>query len=264
MHVSTGGRVWAVALALTAAAVTTPTVTAQGRATEPLTIFAASDLGPPFKQIVPQFERKTRSHVTLVLGSTGMLTQQIRNGAPADVFFAANESFIKELAAENLTLRQTNTLYARGQIATVSLKSRGLRVDDLKDLVNPTIRRIAIANPQHAPYGLAAKHALEAAGLWNTLEPKLVFGENVQQAAQFVRSGSAEAGIVARSVVDVVDFDWKLVDSRLHAPLDQVAVVLTRTKQPGAAMSFIEFVNGIQGRFVMQQFGFLLPGEAFQ
>jgi molybdate transport system substrate-binding protein len=201
--------------------------------------------------------------VTLVLGSTGMLTQQIRNGAPADVFFAANESFINELAAENLTLRQTNTLYARGRIATVTLKSRSLRVTDVKDLVNPEIRRIAIANPQHAPYGLAAKQALEAAGLWDTLEPKLVFGENVQQAAQFVRSGSAEAGIVARSVADAVDFQWKLVDNRLHAPLDQAAVVLTRTKQPGAALSFIEFVNGIQGRFVMRQFGFLLPGESF-
>ena len=236
---------------------------AQTPVSEPLTVFAASDLGPPFKQIVPQFERKTQSRVTLVLGSTGMLTQQIRNGAPADVFFAANESFIKELAAENLTLRQTNALYARGRIATVTLKSRSLRVNDLKDLVDSSIRRIAIANPQHAPYGLAAKQALESAGLWTALEPKLVFGENVQQAAQFVRSGSAEAGIVARSVVDPDNFQWKLVDNRLHVPLDQMAVVLTRTKQPGAAMSFIEFVNGIQGRFVMRQFGFLLPGESF-
>jgi molybdate transport system substrate-binding protein len=236
---------------------------AQAPTAGPLTVFAASDLGPPFKQIVPQFERKTRSRVTLVLGSTGMLTQQIRNGAPADVFFAANESFINELALENLTLRQTNTLYARGRIATVTLKSGSLRVTDLKDLVNPEIRRIAIANPQHAPYGLAAKQALETAGLWDTLETKLVFGENVQQAAQFVRSGSAEAGIIARSVADAVDFQWKLVDNRLHAPLEQAAVVLTRTKQPGAAMSFIEFVNGIQGRFVMRQFGFLLPGESF-
>jgi molybdate transport system substrate-binding protein len=236
---------------------------AQTPVSEPLTVFAASDLGPPFKQIVPQFERKTQSRVTLVLGSTGMLTQQIRNGAPADVFFAANESFIKELAAENLTLRQTNALYARGRIATVTLNSRSLRVNDLKDLDDPSIRRIAIANPQHAPYGLAAKQALESAGLWTALEPKLVFGENVQQAAQFVRSGSAEAGIIARSVVDPDNFQWKLVDNRLHVPLDQKAVVLTRTKQPGAAMSFIEFVNGIQGRFVMRQFGFLLPGESF-
>ena len=171
-------------------------VAAPGRAqapptAAPLMVFAASDIGPPFKQLVPQFEQKTRTTVTLVLGSTGTLAQQIRNGASADVFFAANESFVNDLASENLTLRQTHTIYARGRVAAVSLKSSAIRIDELTDLTNPNIRRIAIANPQHAPYGLAAKQALEAAGLWDTLEPKLVFGENVQQAVQFVRSGSA-------------------------------------------------------------------------
>jgi molybdate transport system substrate-binding protein len=254
--------VFGVLVAIAVAAV----VTGQAQAPPPpapLMVFAAADLGPPFKQIVPQFERKTRAAVTLVLGSTGTLAQQIRNGAPADLFFAANESFVKDLASENLTLRQTQTVYARGRVATVSLKASGVRIEALSDLANPKIRRIAIANPQHAPYGLAARQALEASGLWGTVEPKLVFGENVQQAVQFVRSGSAEAGLVARSVADTSDLHWKLVDDRLHAPLNQMAVVLARTKQPGASMSFIEFVNGAQGRFVMRQFGFLLPGESF-
>ena len=137
-----------------------------------------------------------------------------------------------------------------------------LKVDSLADLADARVRRVAIANPQHAPYGLAAKQALEAAGLWTAVEPKLVFGENVQQAVQFVRSGSAEAGIVARSVSDTPDLTWRLVDERLHAPLDQVAVVLARTKEPRAAASFIEFVNSADGRAVMRQFGFLLPGES--
>ncbi len=229
----------------------------------PLMVFAASDLGPAFAQIVPQFERQTQTDVTIVLGSTGMLAQQIRNGAPADVFFAANESFVKELAADNLTLRHTHAVYARGRIATVTLRSSGIRIDQLQDLADGRVKRIAIAHPQHAPYGLAAKQAIEAAGLWQALEPKLVFGENVQQAAQFVRSGSAEAGIIARSVAGTPDLQWKLVDADLHAPLDQMAVVLARTKQPAASLSFIEFVNGTHGRFVMRQFGFLLPGESF-
>ena len=236
---------------------------AQAPASHPLMVFAASDLGPAFAQIAPQFERNTGTQVTVVLGSTGMLTQQIRNGAPADVFFAANESFIKELAAENLTLPQTHTVYARGRIAVVTLGSSGLRIDDVKDLADPRVKRIAIANPQHAPYGLAAQQALEAAGLWKAVQPKLVFGENVQQAVQFVRSGSAEAGLVARSVADSSDLHWTLVDSRLHAPLDQVAAVLARTKQPAAAMSFIRFVNGTQGRSVMQKLGFQAPRESF-
>ena len=236
---------------------------AQARSSAPLTVFAAADLGPPLKQVVPQFERQTGTSVTVVLGSTGMLAQQIRNGAPADVFFAANESFITELEAENLTLRKTHVLYARGRIATVTLKSSGLRIGELTDLADARVRRIAIANPQHAPYGLAARQALEAAGLWKTVEPKLVFGENVQQAVQFVRSGSAQAGLVARSVADTPDLQWMLIDDRLHAPLNQVAAVTARTKQPGLSMSFIAFVNGTHGRAVMRQFGFLLPGESF-
>lgn len=249
---------WALGLGLWAVA-----AAAQTPAAASLMVFAASDLGPAFAQIVPQFERNTRRDVTLVLGSTGMLAQQIRNGAPADVFFAANESFINELAAENLTLRQTHAVYARGRIATVTLRSSGIRINQLKDLTDARVKRIAIAHPQHAPYGLAAKQAIEAAGLWQALEPKLVFGENVQQAAQFVRSGSAEAGIIARSVAGTSDLQWKLVDADLHAPLDQMAVVLARTEQPAASMSFIEFVNGTQGRLVMRQFGFVLPGESF-
>jgi molybdate transport system substrate-binding protein len=244
-------------VAVVAAAGTVVPSRAQAPRAAALTVFAAADLGPPFKQIIPLFERKTRATITLVLGSTGMLAQQIRNGAPADVFFAANESFINDLASENLTLRQTHAIYARGRVAMVTLKASGIRINDLNDLANPKIRRIAMANPQHAPYGLAARQALEAAGLWTTLEPKLVFGENVQQAVQFVRSGSAEAGLVARSVADTSDLHWTLIDDRLHAPLDQMAVVLARTKHPGASISFIEFVNGTQGRFVMRQFGFM-------
>jgi molybdate transport system substrate-binding protein len=221
-----------------------------------LTVFAASDLGPPFKQIVSQFESATRVKVTLVLGSTGMLTQQIRNGAPADVFFAANESFIKDLAAESLTLANTRTIYARGRIAIVTLKTGAVRANDLKALPTLPVKRIAIANPQHAPYGLAAKQALEATGAWTAVERKLVFGENVQQAVQFVRSGSAEIGIVARSVADTPDLNWTLIDERLHAPLNQAAAVIANTKQAPAATAFIEFVNGEPGQRVMKQFGF--------
>lgn len=249
--------------AVAVAAVAGGAATTASQAQASLTVFAASDLGPAFKQIVPQFERKTRTSVTLVLGSTGMLAQQIRNGAPADVFFAANESFVNALVDERLTVPSSAALYARGRMTIVALKSARIRVDTLAHLGDTRVKRIAMANPQHAPYGLAAKQALEAAGIWKTVEPKLVFGENVQQAVQFVRSGSAEAGIVARSVSDSPDLRWTLVDAGLHAPLDQVAVVLARTKQPGTAAAFIEFVNNADGRTVMKHFGFLLPGESF-
>lgn len=233
------------------------------RPVQPILVFAAADLGPPFKQIIPLFERSTKSRVTLVLGSTGTLTSQIRNGAPADVFFAANESYVQQLSGESRTLAKTERPYARGRIALVSLTSAGVRIASLHDLARADVKRIAMANPTHAPYGLAARQALEAAGLWTAVEAKLVYGENVQQAVQFVRSGSVDAGIVARSVADTPDLKWTLIEQRLHAPLDQVAVVLGRTRQPAASMAFIEFVNGTQVRLVMRQFGFILPGESF-
>lgn len=225
-----------------------------------LTVFAASDLGPAFGQLVPAYERQTGVKVTVVLGSTGLLTQQIRNGAPADVFFAANQQYIEQLSAESLTRKETRALYARGRLAIVTLKA-GRHINGIPALAAPDVKRIAIANPLHAPYGLAAKQVLEAAGLWPVVQPKLVYGENVQQAVQFVRSGSADAGIVARSVATTEDLRWVLVEEQLHTPLDQVAIVLARAKQPDAARQFIGFVNGRGGRAVMRQFGFLLPGE---
>ena len=227
-------------------------------------VFAASDLGPAFKQIVPQFERKTGSDVTLVLGSTGMLAQQIRNGAPADVFFAANESFVNGARRRKPDPSPDATSCMRAAASRRSRSSRAASASTASRIsTDPRVKRIAIANPQHAPYGLAARQALEAAGLWKTLEPKLVFGENVQQAVQFVRSGSAEAGLVARSVADTPDLH---VDARgRRAPRARSTrwpSSLARTKQPAASMSFIEFVNGTQGRLVMRQFGFLLPDES--
>jgi molybdate transport system substrate-binding protein len=228
-----------------------------------LTVFAASDLGPALQQIAPLFEKTARAKVTVVLGSSGTLAQQIRNGAPADVFLAANESFIDGLVPEGLVLSDSRLRYARGRIVTVTLKSSAIHADSLQALADPKVRRVAIANPAHAPYGLAAQQALESSGLWKVIQPKLVYGENVQQAVQFVRSGSVDAGIVARSIVDASDLMWTLVDTKLHAPLNQTAAVVSRTKHRALALSFLEFVEGAQGRSVMRQAGFLLPGEDF-
>ena len=228
-----------------------------------LIVFAASDLGPALQKIVPQFEKTARAKVTVALGSSGTLAQQIRNGAPADVFFAANESFIDGLIPDGLVLSQSRLRYARGRIVIVTLHSSPARVKSLQDLADPKVRRIAIANPAHAPYGLAAQQALEASGLWKLVQPKLVFGENVQQAVQFVRSGSVDAGIVARSIVEGADLTWELVDDSLYAPVNQMAAIVTRTKEPALARSFLDFVSGEQGRAVMRQLGFLLPGEHF-
>lgn len=226
-----------------------------------LTVFAASDLAFAFKEIVPRFEQALGVKVTLVLGSTGNFARQIEHGAPADVFFAADQGFVERLAAKGILIAETQTLYAQGQIVLATAKSFGPKLIDLRALLNPKIRHVAIANPLHAPYGKAAAEALRKVGVWEALRPKLVYGETVRHALQFVQTGAAEAGIVARSIADAPEVDWSLIDAGLHAPLNQAVAVVRRSSRPELGLAFIQFVNGSEGREIMKRYGFRLPGE---
>lgn len=199
---------------------------------------------------------------TVALGSTGSFAQQIENGAPADLFFAANEDFVSDLERKGLVDPRSRVLYATGRIVLIASPTTVV-VHSLEELLRPEIRIVAIANPEHAPYGLAAREALERTGLWARVEPKLVLGENISQTFQFVQTGNADAGIVALSVaLGVPGTRYVLVDEALHAPLRQAAAVLTASKQPDRALDFLAFVNGPVGRPIMKKFGFVLPGES--
>lgn len=233
---------------------------AAGAPSPALTVYAASDLAFAFRELVPLFERETGAGVTLVLGSTGNLARQIEHGAPADVFFAANVGYVDGLRARAAIDPQTQTIYARGRIVLAAVKASGLELRQLGDLLRPEVRRVAIANPEHAPYGQAAKEALEAAGLWERLEPKLVYGETIRQAVQFLQSGAVEAGIVARSVADVPGIAYVPIDPALYRPLDQAAAVTTRAARPDLGLAFIRFVTGPRGRPIMERHGFVVPG----
>jgi len=226
-----------------------------------LTVFAAADLTFAFKELAPRFEKATGARVTLVFGSTGNFAQQIRQGGPADVFFAADPSFVDALSAEGVLLRETRTLYAQGRIVLATAKAFGPKLTDLRSLLDPQIRHVAIANPVHAPYGRAAEQALRKAGLWEALRPKLVFGENIRHTLQFVQTGAAEAGIVALSVANVPEVEWVTLDAASHAPLDQAAAVVRKSPRPELGLAFIQFVNGPEGRPIMKRYGFMLPGE---
>ncbi len=228
---------------------------------EELTVAAASDLQFAFTEIAELFEEETGQPVTLVFGSTGNLAQQIENGAPFDLFAAANIDFIERLNTQGLVLEDTITLYARGRVVLAANRQAGVTVATLKDLLDPSIRNVAIANPEHAPYGLAAKQALEHAGLWDALQPKLVLGENVRQALQYIQTGDAEAGIIALSVADIPEISWVLLDEELHQPLNQALAVITSSSQVEQARAFAAFINGESGRLVMRKYGFILPGE---
>lgn len=227
----------------------------------PLTVFAASDLGVAFRELGPRFERAQGGTVSLVFGSTGRLAAQIEQGAPADVFFAADEAVVAGLTARGIVLGPTATLYAQGRLVLATSRRLDAKLSTLPDLLDRRVRHVAIANPRHAPYGRAAQQALERVGIWPAVRPKLVYGENVRQALQFVQTGAAEAGIVAWSIVEVPEVAWTPVDPRLHAPLNQVAVVVARSPHRERASAFLRFVTGAEGRAVLRRYGFVLPGE---
>ena len=202
-----------------------------------------------------------RVKVTLVLGSTGNFARQIEQGAPADVFFAADEREVDRLVAGGTLIAETRALYAQGRMALATARTAGPRLTDLRQLLDPRIRRVAIANPVHAPYGRAAREALTTRGLWEAVQPKLVYGENVRQTLQYVQTGAVEAGIVALSIADVPEVAWVPIDPGLHHPLNQTVAVARRSPRPELGLSLIQFLNGPEGRAIMKRYGFRLPGE---
>jgi len=232
-----------------------------------LTVSAASDLTRAFTKIGAAFEAATGTKVVFNFGSTGQLAQQIEQGAPVDVFAAANASYIDQLDALNLILPDTKQRYARGRIVIWTRADSALQLEHVEDLALPGVRRVALANPDHAPYGAAAREALQTTGIWTTLQPKLVVGENVRQALQYAETGNVDAAIVALSLVvpaasaDDVQGHYVLIPEDLHMPLDQTLAVIRGTAYEHEARAFAEFVGGPAAREIMRKYGFGLPDE---
>jgi molybdate transport system substrate-binding protein len=226
-----------------------------------LYVAAASDLTPAFEELGREFEKSTGIRVVYNFGSTGMLTKQIENGAPVDLFAAADVEFIDRLVGKGLIIPDTKRLYARGRITLWMRADNALRIERLEDLARTEVQRVGIANPEHAPYGVAAREALQSVGLWEKVQPKCVFGENIRQTLQFAESGNVDISIVALSLSMQSKGRWILIPEELHKPLDQAVAVLKRTRREEQSRRFIEFVNGAQGRPIMRKYGFVLPGE---
>jgi molybdate transport system substrate-binding protein len=225
-----------------------------------LVVAAAADLVFAFRELVPAFERSHRATVTLTLGSTGQLARQIEQGAPFDVFFAANMDFVEALREKGHVRPESVEPYAQGLIVLATHQKRP-PLARLEDLTQNTVTRVAIANPGHAPYGVAAKEALEKMGLWERLRTKLVYGENIGQALQFLRTENADAAILALSVAKVSEVRYVLIDRRLYRPILQGVAVTTRTRHPEVARALARFVTGPDGRSILKRYGFLMPGE---
>lgn len=221
-----------------------------------LTVAAASDLTPAFEEIGREFEASHKTKVVFVFGSTGLLTRQIENGAPFDVFAAANVSFIDQLEQKGFILPGTKRIYARGRITLWTTANSTVPIERIEDLARSDVHRIAIANPDHAPYGQAAREALERAGIWEAVRPKLVYGDNIRQTFQYAESGNVEVAIVSLSLSVESKGRWVLVPEELHQPIDQGMGVIKGTKNEQAARAFSDFVNGEKGRGVMKKYGF--------
>jgi molybdate transport system substrate-binding protein len=235
--------------------------TSKSTGPQTLTVSAAADLTPAFQEIGKRFEEREGTKVVFNFGSTGQLAQQIEQGAPVDLFAAANVSFIEGLERKNLTIPDTKALYAQGRITLWTREDSPFKLERIEDLAKPEFKKVAIANPEHAPYGLAAREALQAAGVWDVVAQKLVYGENISQTLQYAESGNVDAAVVALSLSTQSKGRWVLIPAGLHKPLNQALAVVKGTKHEQEARRFAAFVNSAEGRAVMRKYGFVLPGE---
>jgi molybdate transport system substrate-binding protein len=220
-------------------------------------IAAASDLRVAFTDLGSQFEDVTGIDVTFTFGSSGQLKEQIINGAPFDLFASANEQFALDVAEADKGWPETVETYALGRI--VVMTRSGIDVPTtLTDLAGKDFARIAIANPAHAPYGIAAREALQSVGVYEDVKPRLVLGENVSDTLRLVEMGNVDAAIVALSLVSVGDVAYELIPDTLHAPLKQSIVVTKTGSDENNARTFVEFLFSDDGRRVMESYGFVL------
>jgi molybdate transport system substrate-binding protein len=230
-------------------------------------VAAAADLTFALAELAPVYESQTHNKLRIVYGSSGNFFSQIQNGAPFDVFLSADVEFPARLQAAGLTEPGTLHKYAIGEIALWA--PADFRMDlprqTWKALTDASVQKIAIANPEHAPYGRAAIAALKQAGIYQQVAPKLVYGENVSQAAQFVQSGNAQVGILALSLVLSPRMKsgqhWE-IPGDMHEPIEQAAVVLKRATDKQAARALVNFLVSDAARVILIDYGFTFPPPA--
>ncbi len=242
-------------------------IVAANAAPRELNVAAAADLSAVLQEVAANYEKRTGVTVKLSFGASGALTQQIQNGAPFDVFFSADMDYPRQLIAAGEADGATLYRYAVGQLVLWTPKDSPLDVEHkgINVLLDPSVRKIAIANPEHAPYGRAAAAALKHYGLYEKVSGRLVLGENVGQAAQFVESGNAQVGFIALAHALAPAMQGKgrywIVPGEAYPALDQGVVVITRPsssrKQDAAA--FLEYVKSAEVAQLLQRYGFTSP-----
>jgi molybdate transport system substrate-binding protein len=236
-------------------------------AAQEITVAAAADLSSALGELASDYQKRTGIKARLSFGASGNLTQQIKNGAPFDIFFSADEDYPRQLVEARLAESDSLYRYAVGKLvlwvpasSSLDIEKRGMNV-----LLDPAVKKIAIANPQHAPYGRAAVAALRHYQLYDRIADRLVLGENVSQAAQFVESGNAQAGLVALSHALAPAMRGKgrywEVPTDAYPQLDQAAVILSRSQLKQEAAAFLHYLKSPSAQAVLRRNGFSLTEE---
>jgi molybdate transport system substrate-binding protein len=232
-----------------------------------INVAAAADLSVALQEVATNYEKQSGVRVKLSFGASGALTQQIQNGAPFDVFFSADMDYPRQLISAGLAENDSLYRYAVGRLVLWVPKDSPLDVEHkgIDILLDPSVRKLAIANPQHAPYGRAAIATLQHYGLKEKLQDKLVIGENIAQAAQFVESGNAQAGFVALAHASAPSMQGKgkywIVPGDAYPPLDQGVVMISASPHKQDAKAFLEYLRGADFAAVLKRFGFSVPSQ---
>ncbi len=237
---------------------------AQFCAAQEITVAAAADLQFAMQDIAAQFQKQTGKSVKITYGSSGNFYQQLQNGAPFDMFFSANVDYARKLDAAGLTEPGSLYPYATGKIVLWVPKESKIDVSKgIASLLDPAVKKIAIANPEHAPYGQAAVSALKKEDLYDKVSGKLVLGENISQAATFVASGATDAGIVALALAVSPNMKDKghyfEIPANEYPPIEQACVILKSAKDKETARKFLEFIKTPAVADIFRSYGFSSP-----
>ena len=220
-----------------------------------LVVAAAANLTDVFPELGQRFTKNTGIRVVFSFGATADLSRQIENGAPFDVFAAADTVHVDRLEADGLLTPGTRALYARGRLV-MWLPPNGPKVERIEDITRETFERIAIAKPDVAPYGRATVESLRALGIWNQIERKVVYGQSVSQTKQFAATGNAEVAFIPMALFKPGEGTYLEVDERLHQPIDQASGIVKASQNQAAARKFVDFLLGPEGQYILSKNGY--------
>ena len=229
-------------------------------APQPLTIAAAASLAPVFDGLAAEVERQFELTVIFSYGSTANLAEQLRNGAPFDVLAAADAEHVDQLIAEGLLDRSSRSVFAHGRLVLAWPAGSTIELRSLQDLLDPAVGYVALANPEFAPYGRAARQALELSSLWTELQPRLIYAESIRDAGQLVASGNAAAGLLAASTAISLSMPSLVLPAELFDPIEHVAAARTQSENHQAALEFLAFLHSPQVATALEAFG-LSPAD---